>query len=72
VAASKCEKQAKIFLNSPQHAYTVVSHGIAIDVKFLEVYPVGAPSIALMIAGVPPFLSNETILNVLRPFCPPC
>lgn len=66
IAASKCEKQAKIFFTSPEEAATIVANGLNVNGHFLEVYPVGAPSINIILSGVPPFVSNEAVLNVLR------
>lgn len=68
VAASKCDGHAKVFVSSPDLANTIVSHGLAVKGKYLEVTPCGISSTNIIISGVPPFLPNEAITNCIRPF----
>ena len=68
VAASKCDGHAKIFVCAPDLANTIVTHGLAVRGKYLEVTPCGLSTTNIIISGVPPFIPNEAITNLIRPF----
>jgi hypothetical protein len=61
IAASKCDRQAKVILKSEDLANLVTAHGLAINGHFLDVHQIGKPSTNLIISGVPPFVSNDNL-----------
>jgi hypothetical protein len=61
IDASKCDRQAKVFLKSEDLVNLVTAHGLAINGYFLDVHQIDKPSTNLIISGVPPFVSNDSL-----------
>ena len=68
IAASKCDRMAKIFFTNEDHANLVVAHGLAVKGNFLDCSLIGKPTTSIIISGVPPFITNENLEAQLRMF----
>ena len=71
IAASKCDRMAKIFVKENDMADYLCANGLQINGHYLDVHPLQKPYTKLTLSGVPPFIPNEVLLHNLRPFGKP-
>ncbi len=65
LSASRMNSATVIFLSSVEKVNEVVEKGIVIDGEFVTVLPLSMPSKRVTLSNVPPFFSDEIIVEAL-------
>ncbi|KAL0146569.1 hypothetical protein M9458_058200 [Cirrhinus mrigala] len=65
LSASRMNSAVVIFLSSIEKANELVETGIVVGDNFTPVLPLSMPSKKVLLSNVPPFVSNETLANIM-------
>jgi hypothetical protein len=66
IAASKCDRLAKVFFNSMECVDLVTAHGLEVNGHFMDVHQIEKPITELILSGVSPFLPNESNESLVK------
>ena len=62
---SRMNKAVVVFLTDEPHIHQLIQSGVFIRDSFVQVSPLSVPSTRITVSGVPPFIPNEALQNVL-------